>query len=272
MGYDPYGQQPQQQQQYDPSAGYQPPQPQPYDPTPQVGVHSQYQAPGTYAHVPHGPPPPPAKKKMSTLMIIVVIIVVIIIVGVSICAGLMALVWMAPFESGPGDSHAVATLVSMTFSNPDEGTTTNGGGWATRVTAIAGGKPALSTLTITIKTPAGVEVASLSGVSTSKADLSHSGNPAWYLKKRSGTMKYAESSEAKNLDYATKGDVAGDEFQTIQGAHFLFLDNDADGTLSIHDMVMTYKDSNGDGENDITSGYSVSITVPKGTVGTATLN
>jgi hypothetical protein len=49
------------------------------------------------------------------------------------------------------------------------------------------------------------------------------------------------------------------------------MDNDGDKKLSINDIVIVYKDNNGDGTDDVLSSYSCDFKVSAGGIGGAPL-
>jgi len=258
MTYNPYPQQ-------DPSSGYQ----QPYQPYPTQQPYQPYPAQQPYPAYAQAPPPSGSGGKV---MLIVVVVIIVIIAVTIIMAGILV-VYMQSFSSGPGNTVPTASLITVPFTNTYEGSgTTNGGGWAVKVANLAGTKPALSEITVGIELNS-IAVAKLSGVSTTTASVSYTaGTMKWYLKSASGALKFMDGSTAKTLDASSAKNVGVGEFETVQGAYFIYNDVDGDGLMSVGDIVYVYTDSNGDGTPNISgSGYKLDISMTGLTIAMSTL-
>lgn len=199
------------------------------------------------------------------------VIATILMVAITVVLAGVLVVYMQQFSGGPGDQAPQGTFVASTFSNPAEGTTDNGGGWSVKVTALSGGKPGYSDVTVTLKSPAGVNVKALAGVKAANSDNEYeTASMNWYLV-ANGAPQYVEGVAAVAVG-GGEANIAGAEFQTVELAWFIVMDNDGDKKLSANDIVMVFKDNNSDGVDDVTSGYSVEFKVSAGSIGGAPLN
>lgn len=203
------------------------------------------------------------------------VIATILMVAITVVLAGVLVVYMQQFSGGPGEQAPNGTFVATTFSNPSEGTTAqktqNSGGWSVKVTAITGSKPGWSEVTVTLKSPAGVNVKSLAGVKQMTGVISYETTGInWYLVPQ-GTPQYNESNTVQAVG-GNEASVSGIEFQTIENAWFVIMDNDGDKKLSPNDIVMVYKDNDSNGSEDITSGYSLEFKVSAGSIGGAPLN
>ena len=202
------------------------------------------------------------------------VIATILMVAITVVLAGVLVVYMQQFSGGPGEQAPNGSFVASSFSNPEEGTTTNSGGWSVKVISLTGGKPGWSDVTVTLKSSAGVNVKAIAGVKAGNSDFeSESTALNWYGMANLGAPNYVESSTGLSTAViGAEGNIAGAEFQTIEGAWFIVMDNDADGKISPNDIVMVFKNNDAVGVDDITAGYSVEFKVSAGNIGGAPLN
>ena len=200
------------------------------------------------------------------------VIATILMVAITVVLAGVLVVYMQQFSGGPGEQAPNGSFVASSFSNPEEGITTNSGGWSVKVISLTGGKPGWSDVTVTLKSSAGVNVKAIAGVKVANADFSaESAALNWYGMTNLAAPNYVEAG-ASTAVIGAETSIAGAEFQTIEGAWFIVMDNDGDGKISPNDIVMVFKDNNADGTEDITAGYSVEFKVSAGNIGGAPLN
>jgi len=243
---------------------------QPYDPYAYQQPYQQYpQQPAAYA------PPPPASHGFSkTLIIIIVIVVVLIIVIPIILAGVLVL-YMQDFSQGPGTTTPTVSMISHTFVNSYEGSgTVNGGGWTITVGSISSSSASLSSVNFRVGS-GGLWKYTLSGASSSKADLSYTSGIAlkWYLLK-GGTPAptFMDNGVLKTLSTTTAKDLTAGEFETVQGAAMIVVDNDGGGTLSSGDIIYVYSDTNGNSSPEIGLGDTFEVGDTTGPFGSVNLS
>jgi hypothetical protein len=260
MTYNPYPQQP------DPSYGYQ----QPYQPYPQP-----YAAPQQYPV--YGPPPQPQRSKSKLIIIIIVVVVVVMFIVVPIIIAGVLVVYMQGFSSGPGTQTPIASMVSQSFTNPNEGSgTKNGGGWHLNINVVTGDKAKLSGITVSVQRN-GLALATMSSISTTSSSLSYTasgvGSMQWYMLKSPGaTPKFMNSGTAVNLDTTTAKDLNANGYPTVQGAYFIFIDVNGNSYLDAGDTIFVYSDVNADGSKEITSGCTVQLSMTGATIASTNLS
>jgi len=246
MTYDPYGQQP-------------------YDPYQQQYPQDGYQQYGTYQHPPgHDPQKAPIKGPSFGKIITVIVVIIILIVVVS--SAVMAFYMNQMFSSGPDtpDFPPSASLVTQDHDNPKDDITVNGGYWSARITAISGNRPYLYDVTIVISS-SGVAQTRWSTVATGTVDCLQC-QPPWYLKGHDPTPLFVDGSDLTSLTTTTAPQVGPNEFGTIQGAYMVYLDNDDNAKMSVDDVILVYKDPDGDGSDEVSPGNNIEINTPKGVV------
>lgn len=198
------------------------------------------------------------------------VIATILMVAITVVLAGVLVVYMQQFSQGPGDNVPQGTFVASTFSNPYDGTTANGGGWVVKVQALSGSKPSWGEVTVTI-TKGGVNFAEMKGVKATVSENEHTAtSPMWYLKQATGsTLNYVEGGAAVAVG-GNEANIGAGEFETIQGAYLVVVDNDGDGKMTNGDVVYIYKNYNHDLTNDIESG-SLAFKMSGGEIGTTNL-
>jgi len=198
------------------------------------------------------------------------VIATILMVAITVVLAGVLVVYMQQFSQGPGEQSPSGTFVALPFSNPDEGTTTNIGGWSVKVTALTGGKPGWSMVTVTVKTTAGVNIKALPGVKTVNSDYAHEATALnWYMV-ADAAPNYVEAGVVTPVN-PNEANIDASEFQTIEHAWFIVMDNDGDKKLTENDVVLVFKDNNADNDQDVNPGYSLEFTVSEGNIGGAPL-
>ena len=196
------------------------------------------------------------------------VIATILMVAITVVLAGVLVVYMQQFSQGPGNQAPNGAFVAIPFSNPDEGTTTNMGGWSVKVTSLTGGKPAWSETTVTVKSAAGVNIKSLAGVKTANSDYQLETTALnWYMV-ADVAPNYVEAGAVTPVNL-NEGNIDAAEFQTIENAWFIVMDNDADKRLSENDIVLLFKDNNGDNTEDVSMGYSLEFMTSQGNIGGA---
>jgi hypothetical protein len=252
MTYDPHGQQP-----YGP---YQ----QPYDSYQQQYQQDPYQQYGTYDPQ-KVPIKGPSFGKVIGVIFVIIILIVVISSGVFVYYMNQA---YAPDGDIP-DLPPQATLVVSNHDNPKADMTVNGGYWSARVTALSGNKPYL--YDVTVATQSGdVTMTSWTPVTKSTVDCMQC-QPPWYLKGHDPVPLFVDGSDLTSLTFNTASQVGPNEFGTIQGAHMLYIDNDGDSKMSPDDAILVFRDPDGDGTDEVSSGDNLAISTSKGTVARAKL-
>jgi flagellin-like protein len=198
------------------------------------------------------------------------VIATILMVAITVVLAGVLVVYMQSYSRPAGDQSISGTFVPANFANPTLGVTVNNGGWSVRVTALSGGRPGLDQMSVTIITDASVNVKSLNGVNNIRADHSSEGpNLNWYMV-CNGACSYDEGGLHTPVA-GNEANIAGDEFQTVENAWFIYIDHDMDRKLSPNDIVMVFRDTNADGVDDIQSGYAVNFKTESGEVGNGPL-
>ena len=257
MTYDPGGQQP-----YDPYGQ------QPYDPYHQQYQHDGYQLYGAF---PPGYDPHKAPIKGPSFGKVLGVILVFIILIVVILSGVFFWYMNQAYMPDPDldDPLPNATLVTSTHNNPKDDITVNGGYWSARITALSGKSPYLYDVNIVISKD-GVAYTRWSAVATATVDCAQC-QPPWYLKGHDPTPIFADGSDATALTSNTASHLGPNEFGTIQGAYMVYIDNDGDAKMSAEDSILVFKDPDGDGSNEVSSGYHMTINTSKGAVAMVSL-
>lgn len=176
------------------------------------------------------------------------VIATILMVAITVVLAGVLVVYMQSFQNVGGGTNVVASISAKTFSNPQDPVTRNGGGWTVEVVSVKSGTLNIADMTVNVKGSSGANLGSLVGATPT-------------LKDTSGTVDYYLFSEAlATCDYWSGAAVTadctgatGNEFNTMENATIVLLDNDASGTLTASDTVLVFKDTNGDGTNDISS-------------------
>jgi hypothetical protein len=249
------------------------PQPYPQQPYPAYGYQQPYpqyqQQPVAYA------PPPPASHGISKTVIIIIVIVVVLIIVIPIILAGILVVYMQDFSQGPGTITPSVSMISHTFVNNYEGSgTVNGGGWTITVASISGSSTQLSSVNFRVGS-GGLWKYTLSGASSSKADLSYTGGTSnkWYLLKGgTASATFMDGSTPKTLSASTAKDLDVGELQTVQGAAIIVVDYDGGGTLNSGDVIFIYSDTNGNSSPEISMGNTFEVGDTTGPYGSVNLS
>lgn len=177
------------------------------------------------------------------------------------------------FVRRPAPEYHVApqgTMIATEFQNPFEGNgTTNGGGWIVNVTALSGPRTKWSKVIVTLKEPSWMPIDSFDGVKEENSDFYSTGSEVplkWYLRKKGDPYFMDDSVRSSSLD-----NMREDGFKTLENASMLVVDKDSDGKLSVGDMVVVFRDHDGDGVDDIMDGANIGLEINHGKIGSALL-
>jgi flagellin-like protein len=198
------------------------------------------------------------------------VIATILMVAITVVLAGVLVVYMQQFSQGPGDQSPNGAFVAIPFANPEEGTTTNMGGWSVKVTSLTGGKPMWGEVNVMVKTAAGVNIKSMLGVKPANSDYELETSALnWYML-ADAAPNYVEGGVVTVVS-GNEGNIDAAEFQTVEHVWFIVMDNDADKKMSENDIVLVFKDNNADNSEDVSMGYSVEFTMSKGNIGGAPL-
>ena len=188
------------------------------------------------------------------------VIATILMVDITVVLAGVLVVYMQEFSQGPGTQPPQATAVVFPASNSGDGIiTNNSGGWTVKIQSMQGLKPSLANVKVSL-TKNGVPLAAMDGVRTSTSTLwsinGSAGSPKWYLLKgvnSTNAVRFSDSGTAKPLA-SNIGDLSVGEYETIEGAYFVVVDNDGNGLLNTGDITFVYGSNDGDTGRDVGGG------------------
>lgn len=201
------------------------------------------------------------------------VIATILMVAITVVLAGVLVVYMQQFSGQNTERPPTAVFVPLPFANPSEGSTHNNGGWSIKVTSITGVKPGWSIVAVNLKTPAGVVYKGMNKVTATSSILSHEGSDMkWYMVPNSAVAdpQYNNTGTVQAVN-GNEDQIHGEDFQTVEKAYFVVMDNDADGKLTPNDVILIYRDNNADSADDVTGGFTMDFTMSTGIIGSVKL-
>jgi flagellin-like protein len=213
------------------------------------------------------------------------VIATILMVAITVVLAGVLVVYMQDFTGGPGPVPPNAGLLSNALVNPVDGQagkTSNGGGWAVKVSSISGTTTTWSSVTVQIVQNS-LPVYKASGIRSGNGAKVWSTNntaPAakWFLY---GAGSYAQVQYSKggangasfpttNID-TTYGVLT--DLQSVQYAYFIVIDNDGGGTVTAGDTILVFTNYSGGTTQQVGgSGWDLELSVKGGQIGSAGLS
>jgi len=187
-------------------------------------------------------------------------LVIICFISITIICSIYILSYQPP-DNKKNPNNAPNTIITSSFDN-EEKTTNNNGGWKVTVIHISE-NITWDNITIVIKKDNGIIIERINVTDNSAFLTYKTENYTMWIFKSDGQPFFSNNNSRILLNTTNINELSTEEYMSLENITIaLLLRNENNQYAKLGDTIYLYKDSNGDGINEISSGCEIIIQTP----------